>query len=155
MCSERSSRTAKLSLWAGECGDDGVVRPNDPPGAGRVRPILASKFPLRERCKEVGNIGRVSVVKRKTVRVAIKDATKDGLVFLGWEGNLSSGDSNSGVRDLIPTFSISGPCGKIFRIKLHRWRERAVSRPVMGTDLNGRGHKTGTEKDDKKLSKRS
>ena len=49
----------------GECGDDGVVRPNDPPGAGRVRPGLASVFPLRERCEKVGNICRVSVVERQ------------------------------------------------------------------------------------------
>ena len=79
----------------GKCGNDGVIRPNDPPGAGRIRSILGSEFPLRERCEEVGNIGRVSVVEGKTVGVAIKDATADGIVFLGWEGNLSSGDSNS------------------------------------------------------------
>ena len=63
----------------GECGNDGVVRPNDPPGAGRVRTGLASEFPLRERCEKVGNICRVSVVERKTEGVAIKDATEDGI----------------------------------------------------------------------------
>ena len=78
----------------GERRDDGVVRPNGPPGAGRVSPSLASEFPLRERCEEVGNIGRVSVVERKMVGVAIKDATEDSIVFLGWKGNLSSGDND-------------------------------------------------------------
>ena len=33
----------------GERGDDGVVRPNDSPGASRVSLSLASEFPLRER----------------------------------------------------------------------------------------------------------
>ena len=36
----------------GERGDDGVIRPNNSPGAGRVSRGLASKFPLRERCEE-------------------------------------------------------------------------------------------------------
>ena len=83
--------TVGVALTNGrECGDDGVIRPNDPPGAGRVSPSLASEFPLRERCEEVGNIGRVSVIERKTVGVAIKYATEDSIVLLGWKGNLSS-----------------------------------------------------------------
>jgi len=79
----------------GECSDDGVVRPNDPPGAARVRPVLVSEFPLREGCEKVRNICRVSVVERQSEGVAIKDATEDGIVFLGWEGDSSSRDSNS------------------------------------------------------------
>jgi len=47
----------------GERGDDGVIRPNNSPGAGRISRGLASKFPLRERCKKVRHIIRASAVE--------------------------------------------------------------------------------------------
>ena len=40
--------------------------------------------------------------------VAIKDATEDSIVFLRWKGNLSSGNCNSCIGDLIPTLGSSG-----------------------------------------------
>ena len=142
---------------SGERRDDGVVRPNDSPSAGRISLSFASEFPLRERCKKVRNIGRVSVVERKIVGVAVKDATEDRIVFPGWKGNLSTGNCNGGVGDLIPAFSISRPGRRIIRIKLHGGKERVGHRPVMGTDLNGREPKTSTEKNGKsqEVAKRS
>ena len=104
---------------SGERSDNGVVRPNDSPSAGRISLSLASEFPLRERCEEVGDIGRVSVVERKIVGITIKYATEDSIVFLRWKGNSSSGDCNSGIGDLIPTFSISRAGGRILRVKIH------------------------------------
>ena len=74
----------------GKRGDDGVVRPNDSPGAGRISLSLAREFPLRERCEEVRNIGRVSIVEREIVRVTIEYATEDSIVFVRWKGDLSS-----------------------------------------------------------------
>ena len=79
---------------SGERRDNGVVRPNDSPSAGRINLSLASEFPLRESCEEIGDIGRVSVVERKIVGVTIKDATEDSIVIIGWKGNLSCGDSD-------------------------------------------------------------
>ena len=107
----------------GKRGDDGVVRPNDSPGAGRISLSLAREFPLRERCEEVRNIGRVSVVERKIVGVTIEDATEDSIVFLRWKGNLSSGNCHSGIGNLIPTFSISRPSSRIIRVKIHGGRK--------------------------------
>ena len=52
--------------------------------------MRASEFPLRERCEKVGNIGRVSIVEREIVRVTIKYATEDSIVFVRWKGDLSS-----------------------------------------------------------------
>ena len=74
----------------GESGDDGMVRPNDSPGAGRISLSFAREFPLRERCEEVRNIGRVSIVEREIVRVTIEYATEDSIVFVRWKGDLSS-----------------------------------------------------------------
>ena len=54
--------TVVVALTDGECSDDGVVRSNDPL-AGRILAFLVNEFPLKERCKKVGNIGRVSVVE--------------------------------------------------------------------------------------------
>ena len=49
--------TVVVALTDGEeCSDDGVLRPNDLL-AGRILAFLVNEFPLKERCKKVGNIG--------------------------------------------------------------------------------------------------
>ena len=75
---------------SGEGRDNWVIRPKDSPRAGRISLSLAREFPLRERCEKVGNIGRVSIVEREIVRVTIKYATEDSIVFVRWKGDLSS-----------------------------------------------------------------
>lgn len=137
----------------GECSDDGVIRPNDPPNASGGS--LPREFPLREGCEEVRNIGQVSVVKRKVVKVTIKDTREDGIVLFGWKGNTSTGNCNRGVGNLIPTFSISRPGGRIIRVKLHVGWKMNGPRLVMGTDLNGRAPKTSTEKNDNSQTRRN
>ena len=72
----------------GEGGNNWVIRPDDSPSAGRIIPSFASEFPLRERCKKVGDVGGGGIIERKIVGITVKDATEDGIISLRWKRNL-------------------------------------------------------------------